>query len=80
MNQVFMNLLVNAIDALEESLVNGSITDKPTIRIRTSIQDDNQVVISIADNGPGMNEATRKQLFDPFFTTKPIGKGTGMIN
>lgn len=92
MNQVFMNLLTNAIDALEESfvishlsLVNNSkqrINDQglmtsPTIRIRTYIEK-NCVVIRIADNGLGMTEEVRKRLFDPFFTTKPVGKGTGM--
>ncbi|MBN3899591.1 MAG: GAF domain-containing protein [Nostoc sp. NOS(2021)] len=92
MNQVFMNLLANAIDALEESFVishlslvnnteqrtndQGQMTF-PQIRIRTLIQED-RVIISIADNGPGMTEEVRKRLFDPFFTTKPVGKGTGM--
>jgi signal transduction histidine kinase/PAS domain-containing protein len=85
LNQVFMNLLVNAIDALEESLITGEWStahsrksDQPSIRIRTALEDNNQVIIGIADNGPGMSEETRNRLFDPFFTTKPIGKGTGM--
>ncbi|MFN6461994.1 MAG: PAS domain S-box protein [Nostoc sp. DedVER02] len=92
MNQVFMNVLTNAIDVLEESFVichlslankskqrtndQGQMTS-PQIRIRTLIQE-NRVIISIADNGPGMTEEIRKRLFDPFFTTKPVGKGTGM--
>ncbi|HBE52357.1 MAG TPA: hypothetical protein DDW76_27195, partial [Cyanobacteria bacterium UBA11369] len=50
----------------------------PTIRIRTSIVDDNQVFIEIADNGPGMTEEVQRRLFDPFFTTKPVGSGTGL--
>ncbi|MBD2560463.1 MULTISPECIES: PAS domain S-box protein [Nostoc] len=93
MNQVFMNLLTNAIDAIEESFVishtlregeapmplvnNSKQMTSPQIRIRTLIQED-RVIISIADNGPGMTEEVRKRLFDPFFTTKPVGKGTGM--
>ncbi|MEH2413540.1 PAS domain S-box protein [Nostoc sp.] len=92
MNQVFMNLLTNAIDVLEESFVishlslvnnteqrtndQGQMTF-PQIRIRTLIKED-RVIISIADNGLGMTEEVRKRLFDPFFTTKPVGKGTGM--
>ncbi|MDF2387052.1 GAF domain-containing protein [Nostoc ellipsosporum NOK] len=91
-NQVFMNLLTNAIDALEESFVSGQwsvvsnkttddgqlTTDNPYIRIRTELTADQQVIIRIADNGPGMTEKVRQHLFDPFFTTKPVGKGTGM--
>ncbi|MEH2421386.1 MAG: GAF domain-containing protein [Nostoc sp.] len=90
MNQVFMNLLINAIDVLEEGV--GSRGEDPplcslppaplplpmpTIHIRTLIQEDH-VIISIADNGLGMTEEVRKRLFDPFFTTKPVSKGTGM--
>ncbi|MBG1270133.1 PAS domain S-box protein [Nostoc sp. WHI] len=92
MNQVFMNLLANAIDVLEESFVISHLSlvnnteqrtnDQaqmtfPQIRIRTFIQED-RVIISIADNGLGMTEEVRKRLFDPFFTTKAVGKGTGM--
>jgi PAS domain S-box-containing protein len=93
MNQVFMNLLTNAIDVLEESFVtshtlregeapmllvnNSKQMTSPQICIRTLIQEDD-VIISIADNGLGMSEGVRKRLFDPFFTTKPVGKGTGM--
>ncbi|MEH2266794.1 PAS domain S-box protein [Nostoc sp.] len=85
LNQVFMNILSNAIDALEERL--GSVDEAnkgnnqypiPTIRICTQLQDSNQVIIRIADNGLGIPEDLKQQLFDPFFTTKPIGKGTGM--
>ncbi|MBD1845316.1 PAS domain-containing sensor histidine kinase [Cyanobacteria bacterium FACHB-63] len=69
-NQVFMNLLSNAIDALEA-------TAQPQITIRTSVMDD-WVEIAIADNGMGMPESIQRRIFDPFFTTKPVGKGTGM--
>ncbi|WP_026731148.1 GAF domain-containing sensor histidine kinase [Fischerella sp. PCC 9605] len=75
LNQVFMNLLSNAIDALEEGLGEGSV---PCIRIYTVITDDDTVTIRIVDNGTGMNEKVRSRLFNPFFTTKPIGKGTGL--
>lgn len=74
LNQVFMNLLSNAIDALEDSPDrSGCIT------IRTSVNADRSgVIIQIADNGPGMTPEVKVQLFDPFFTTKPLGKGTGL--
>jgi signal transduction histidine kinase len=74
LNQVFMNLLSNAIDALEDTPARiGRIT------IRTSFNGDRSgVIIRIADNGPGMTSEVKAQLFDAFFTTKPIGKGTGL--
>ncbi|AFY46874.1 PAS domain S-box [Nostoc sp. PCC 7524] len=79
LNQVFMNLIANAIDALEESTVkNSQVSTQPQIHICTEIAHEQQVVIRIADNGTGMSEEIRKRLFDPFFTTKPIGKGTGL--
>ncbi|MEM9539288.1 MAG: response regulator [Cyanobacteria bacterium P01_E01_bin.42] len=72
LNQVFMNLLANAIDALEES-------EKTNLKIhvKTELFDD-YIIISIADNGTGMPPEVQAKLFDPFFTTKPIGKGTGL--
>ncbi|MEH1871731.1 GAF domain-containing protein [Nostoc sp.] len=82
-NQVFMNLLTNAIDALQEGVGNGAwgvgeeALPTPQIRIRTLIEA-GHVIIGVADNGPGMTEEVRKHVFDPFFTTKPVGKGTGM--
>ncbi|MBD2412520.1 PAS domain-containing sensor histidine kinase [Nostoc calcicola FACHB-389] len=85
LNQVFMNILANAIDALEKSALNGrwsavnsKTTDNPQIKITTEVIDENWIVISIADNGLGINEEVRSKLFDPFFTTKPVGKGTGL--
>ncbi|MEM9808323.1 MAG: ATP-binding protein [Cyanobacteria bacterium P01_D01_bin.56] len=89
LNQVFMNILSNAIDALEEAITNQSLAttgNKQTtssqssfqIHIETEATADQQVIIRISDNGPGMPSEIVKRLFDPFFTTKPIGKGTGM--
>jgi two-component system, NtrC family, sensor kinase len=82
LNQVFMNLLANAIDALEEANRTRSISDinanPNTIWIRTRSIGENQVMIAISDNGLGIPEKVRSQLFDPFFTTKPVGKGTGL--
>ncbi len=80
LNQVFMNILANAIDALEESFVNShfSFSWQPTIRICTEISASDQILIRITDNGIGMCESVLERLFDPFYTTKPVGKGTGM--
>jgi signal transduction histidine kinase len=68
-----MNLLVNAIDALEEF---GTLD--PQITIVTTLLDPNQLQIRITDNGPGIATAAQSKIFDAFFTTKPVGKGTGM--
>jgi signal transduction histidine kinase len=77
LNQVFMNLLVNAIDALEEQMkLQCGIF--PVIMIRTSMIDGRWIEVAIADNGTGMSADARQRLFEPFFTTKPVGKGTGM--
>ncbi len=78
LNQVFMNLLSNAIDALEESTQNTPQLTNPTITIHTFMSHANWVNIAIADNGSGIGEEVQTKLFDPFFTTKPIGKGTGL--
>lgn len=79
LNQVFMNILANAIDALEESMSkNMRLFSAPQIGIYTEILVNNFISIRITDNGMGMPEEIQKQIFNPFFTTKPIGKGTGM--
>ncbi|UKO97663.1 trifunctional serine/threonine-protein kinase/ATP-binding protein/sensor histidine kinase [Nostoc sp. UHCC 0870] len=79
LNQVFMNILNNAIDALEESIVqnSGKLT-RPTIHIRTQLSNSNTLQMRIADNGLGMTAAVQQKIFDPFFTTKPVGSGTGL--
>ena len=78
-NQVFMNLLANAIDALEESALKGqTLNSELQIQITTQTTSDQQIVVCIADNGIGMNELVKQRLFEPLFTTKPVGKGTGL--
>ena len=85
-NQVLMNLLNNAIDAIDERwhqltpiLRQGKVN---SVEIHTGLHQDemgiDRVSIRIHDNGVGMSEQTLKNIFDPFFTTKPIGKGTGL--
>ncbi|MGH1396460.1 MAG: trifunctional serine/threonine-protein kinase/ATP-binding protein/sensor histidine kinase [Trichormus sp.] len=84
LNQVFMNIIANAIDALENKFLDIKMGLKnthfynPTIRICTETIDTDKVRILIADNGSGMTAAVQKKIFDPFFTTKPIGSGTGL--
>ncbi|MDE5123227.1 MAG: response regulator [Trichodesmium sp. St19_bin1] len=82
LNQVFMNILANAIDSLEEAnakLADQQIQDRLNkIVIRTSVIDTESVQIMVVDNGCGIPENIRPYIFDPFFTTKPVGKGTGM--
>lgn len=78
LNQVFMNILANAIDALEEIGNQQISTPNPQITIRTEAIDHQWVVVRIADNGPGMKEEVIRRIYDPFFTTKEIGKGTGL--
>ncbi|MEG4015491.1 MULTISPECIES: trifunctional serine/threonine-protein kinase/ATP-binding protein/sensor histidine kinase [unclassified Microcoleus] len=75
LNQVFMNILGNAIDALV--LLDNQQCPTPAIRIRTEVKD-TSAIVSIADNGLGMSESVRVRVFDPFFTTKPVGSGTGL--
>ncbi|MBD1898218.1 PAS domain S-box protein [Coleofasciculus sp. FACHB-129] len=82
LNQVFMNVLSNAMDALDERDAQRSpqdIKENPSrITIYTQLLNPQQVQIRIADNGRGMTETVRQRLFEPFFTTKSIGKGTGL--
>lgn len=85
LNQVFMNILANAIDALEALAVNSQTTDNqkltnnnPQIQIKTEVINEKWIAVSIADNGLGIDEQVHSKVFDPFFTTKTVGKGTGL--
>jgi signal transduction histidine kinase len=77
-----MNIVVNAIDALEETKANCTYQEKKDhpdqITISTSVIDSQWVQIAIADNGVGIPKDIQQRIFNPFFTTKPVGKGTGM--
>ena len=76
-NQVLINLMTNAIDALEQKYQQDK-NYQGWISIRTKICANNQIEIAIMDNGGGINLEIQDKIFDPFFTTKDIGKGTGM--
>jgi signal transduction histidine kinase len=70
LNQVWMNLLSNAAQAIDG-------VSEPKVAIRTKLEDD-QVLITIEDNGPGITKDVQTKIFEPFFTTKPVGQGTGL--
>lgn len=78
LNQVFMNILNNAIDALNNQPAPRLITIYTTVETANKTLDSPSVSIRITDNGPGMSEEVLHQIFDPFFTTKPVGSGTGL--
>ncbi|MEH1777878.1 MAG: MHYT domain-containing protein [Nostoc sp.] len=80
LNQVFFNILSNAIDVLEEKLINLKIESSftPLIRIRTSVHQVGWVNIQIFDNGFGISEDMQNKIYDPFFTTKPVEQRTGL--
>ena len=84
-NQVFMNILNNAIDALDDKAEQVTLDDLTSnnqksyqINIQTHMLQSGRIQISIKDNGIGIYEAIQQKVFDPFFTTKPVGKGTGL--
>ncbi|MEM1281709.1 MAG: ATP-binding protein, partial [Cyanobacteria bacterium P01_H01_bin.152] len=82
LNQVFMNLLSNALDALKERDQKRSSRDRVNnpsrIEIRTEAVEGDRVRIHIADNGPGMPPEVQQKVFEYLYTTKPVGKGTGL--
>lgn len=78
LNQVFMNILTNAIDALEVAIAQDIDGWSAAIDIQTQLVQPDRVQIRFIDNGPGIAEDVQSRLFDPFFTTKPVGKGTGL--
>ena len=77
LNQALMNLMGNAIDALDDSITNTSFK-QPKLELRTKLVDPNRIMIWISDNGSGMPPEIQERIFDPFFTTKDVGEGTGM--
>lgn len=79
-NQVFMNILSNAIDALEEGRRSEQTNNGfgPTIFIHTQMIQSDSIVVRIADNGPGIKTEVKQRIFEQFFTTKQMGKGTGL--
>ena len=79
LNQVFMNLIANAIDSVEDTAeARNDSSYQGVIRISTCVINQAWIEIRISDNGMGVDEETRSRLFDPFFTTKVVGKGTGL--
>lgn len=82
LNQVFMNILSNAIDAIDEKIqqapVPAQLQYRGCITIKTNMLEKNWAEIRIADNGIGISDAVQPKVFEPFFTTKPVGRGTGL--
>lgn len=78
LNQVFLSLLMNAIDALENSIVNAETSNNLYIKICTTVSELHQIQICISDNGIGISEDIKPYLFNPFFTTKAVGQGKGL--
>jgi signal transduction histidine kinase len=84
LNQVFLHILNNAIDAIASRFANDTLEEtrvrhsNPLIKIRTEVSQPDWVRIRIADNGSGIAKDIEQRVFDPFFTTKPVGQGTGL--
>jgi histidine kinase len=77
LEQIFLNLIMNARDAMDEKEEIAGQDVEKTLRI-SSQTENNEVVVEISDTGLGMSEAVKEKVFEPFFTTKPVGKGTGL--
>ncbi|MGB6379284.1 MAG: ATP-binding protein, partial [Syntrophobacteria bacterium] len=77
LEQVFLNLIMNARDAMDEKEEMAGQNVEKTLKI-SSQTENNEVVVEISDTGLGMSEAVKEKVFEPFFTTKPVGKGTGL--
>jgi len=78
-NQAFMSIFQNAMDALKRSISNGLYSgDRPKITVTTAAIDSDHIKICISDNGSGILPEAQEKIFEPFFSTKPIGQGTGL--
>jgi two-component system, NtrC family, sensor kinase len=78
LNQVFLNILNNAIDIFDDGIGYRTTVAYPQIHIQTQLVNQQRVVISVIDNGMGMTQEIASKVFDPFFTTKAVGRGTGL--
>lgn len=77
LNQVFLNIIVNACDAISERKRNGDMASKGKVNIASRFKD-STIIVTVSDNGCGMSDETRHKLFEPFYTTKEVGDGTGL--
>ncbi len=77
LGRVLLNVIGNAFQAVQERRQEGDERYEPQVRVQTALEHD-EVVITVADNGPGIPEAVRQKIFEPFFTTKAPGEGTGL--
>jgi signal transduction histidine kinase len=76
--RVLLNLINNSFQAVNESSKKGEPGYKPEVSVETKLTTENQILISIRDNGPGIPDDIKEKIFQPFFTTKPTGQGTGL--
>ena len=76
--RVLLNLITNAFYAVNEKNLSGLDMYEPKVIVTTQLTTNNQVLIAIKDNGPGIPDAIKDKIFQPFFTTKPTGQGTGL--